>query len=98
MAAEDHGGGDDGALALEVDGVVRKHERLYNIGGLTGFKSGCDDHESLKQTTVHPQAADAVARDDAEADDKFVARLFLTVGKARGAQVVEHEFKHFEVF
>ena len=97
VAAEEHGGGDDGALALEVDGMVGKHKRLNYVGRLAGFKRCCDEHHSLEEPAVHPQAGGAVARDNAEADDEFVARLLLAVGKAGGTEVVEHELEHFEI-
>ena len=97
VAAEEHGGGDDGALALEVDGVVCKHKRLHHFGRLAGFERCCDEHHSLEEPAVHPQAGGAVTRDDAEADDELVARLLLAVGKAGGTEVVEHELEHFEI-
>jgi hypothetical protein len=47
--------------------MVGENERLDHIGRLARFKSSGNYHEGFKQATVHPQAADAVARYDAEA-------------------------------
>jgi hypothetical protein len=58
---------------------------------------GAAYHEGFEQAAVQPQAAHAVARNDAEAHDEFIASLLLAVGEARRAKAVEHELEHVKV-
>ena len=44
VAAEEHGGRDDRAFALEVDWMVGEHKGLDYISRLARFKRGGNDH------------------------------------------------------